>query len=161
MAKAIVRLDNVAFTKNPALIKSGKYYVSTTATAIQNGQIVAIGDLETGEREIHKLAAPTATTTYFGITCTPEVMYDEKKQVDEFENAAGAVARVGILKSGDIFSVTAEGFDTTPAAGKLVELAAATTLKVVATATSGSTQVGKVIAVDTVGAKTFYVVEVQ
>jgi hypothetical protein len=161
MAKAIFRADNCAFTKNPALLKSARYYVSTTQTAIQNGQIVAVGDLETGEREIHKATAPTATTTFFGIVCTPEVMYDEKKQMDEFENAAGAVARVGIFQKGDIFSVTAEGFDTVPTVGKLVELAAATTLKVVTTATAGSTQVGKVVAIDTVGAKTLYVVEVQ
>ncbi|MDF2951039.1 MAG: hypothetical protein K0S18_622 [Anaerocolumna sp.] len=161
MAKTIVRIDNCSFTKNPALIKSGRYYVSTTATAIENGRVVAIGDLETGEREIHKTAAPTATTTYFGLVCTPEVMYDEKKQMDEFENAAGAVSRVGILQKGDIFSATVEAFDTTPTVGKLVELAAATTLKVVTTATAGSTQVGKVIAIDTVGTKTLYVVEVQ
>jgi hypothetical protein len=161
MAKCIVRLDNVAFTKNPALIKSGKYYVSTTATAIQNGQMVAVGDLVTGEREIHKLAAPAATTTYYGLVCTPEVMYDEKKQLDEFENAADAVVRVGVLQKGDIFSATAEAFDTTPTVGKIVELAAATTMKVVTTLTVGSTQVGKVIAIDTVGTKTLYVVEVQ
>lgn len=161
MAKCIVRLDNVAFTKNPALIKSGKYYVSTTATAIQNGQMVTIGDLVSGEREIHKLATPAATSTYFGLVCTPEVMYDEKKQLDEFENAADTIVRVGILQKGDIFSATAEAFDATPTVGKLVELAAATTMKVVATATASSTQVGKIVAIDTVGTKTLYVVEVQ
>lgn len=161
MAKCIVRLDNVAFTKNPALIKSGKYFVSTTATAIQNGQVVAIGELVTGEREIHKVTAPVATSTYFGLVCTPEVMYDEKKQMDEFENEADSVIRVGIFQKGDIFSVTAEGFDTVPVVGKIVELAAATTMKVVTTLTASSTQVGKVIAVETAGTKTFYVVEVQ
>ncbi|MDF2588217.1 MAG: hypothetical protein K0S41_2058 [Anaerocolumna sp.] len=161
MAKCIVRLDNVAFTKNPALIKSAKYYVSTTATAIQNGMMVAIGDLVTGEREIHKVATPAVDTTYFGIVCTPEVMYDEKKHMDEFENAADAVLRVGVFQNGDIFSATVEAFDATPTVGKIVELAAANTMKVVATLTSGSTKVGKVVAVETVGAKTFYVVEVQ
>ena len=161
MANAIVRIDNCAFTKNRALIKSGKYYVSTTATAIQNGNMVAIGDLVTGEREIHKLAAPVATSTYYGLVCTPEVMYDEKKQMDEFTNAADAVARVGILQKGDSFSATVEAFDTTPTVGKIIELAAATTMKVVTTLTASSTQVGKVVAIETAGTKTFYVVEVQ
>lgn len=161
MAKCVIRLDNVAFTKNPALIKSAKYFVSTTATAIQNGQMVAIGALVVGEREVHTVTAPTATTTYFGLVCTPEVMYDEKKLIDEFENPANAVIRVGVFQKGDIFSATVEGFDTTPTVGKIVELAAATTMKVVTTLTASSTQVGKVIAIDVVGTKTFYVVEVQ
>jgi hypothetical protein len=161
MSKAIVILENVAATKNPALIKSVKYQVSSADTAIQNGQVVAIGALASGEREVHLATTPAATTTYFGLTCTPEVMYDEKKQMDEFENAAGAISRVVILQKGDVFAVTAEGFDTTPAVGKLVELAAATTLKVVASATSGSTQVGKIIEVETINGKTFYAVEVQ
>ena len=161
MAKAIVRLDNVAFTKNPALIKSAKYLVSTTATAIQNGQMVAIGGLIAGEREVHAVTTPTATTTYFGMVCTPEVMYDETKKMDEFENLADAVIRVGCFQKGDIFSVTVEGFDTAPVVGKIVELTAATTMKVVTALTASSTKVGLVIAVETVGSKTFYVVEVQ
>lgn len=161
MANAIIILENCAATKNPALLKSVKYQVSATDTAIQNGQVVAIGALGTNEREVHLAATPAATTTYYGITCTPEVMYDEKKQMDEFENAAGAVTRVFIPQKGDVFAITAEGFDATPTVGKLVELDAATTLKVVATATASSTQVGKVIEVETVGGKTFYAVEVM
>lgn len=161
MAKCIIRLDNVAFTNNTALIKSAKYFVSTTETAIQNGMMVAVGELVAGEREVHKVTTPVATSTYYGMVCTPEVMYDEKKQMDEFENAAGAVIRVGMFQKGDIFSATVEAFDTTPVVGKIIELAAATTMKVVTALTASSTQVGKVIAIDTVGSKTFYVVEVQ
>lgn len=161
MAKAIIILENVAATKNPALLKSVKYQVSSADTAIQNGQVVAIGALASGEREVHLAATPAATTTYYGITCTPELMYDEKKQLDEFENAAGAVARVFIPQKGDVFSITAEGFDATPTVGKIVELAADTTLKVVASGTSGSTVVGKVIEIENVNGKVFYAVEVQ
>jgi len=81
--------------------------------------------------------------------------------LDTFENAAGRVIRVGILQKGDIYSVTVDGFDKTPAVGDLVELQADTKAKVVSTATSGSTQIGKIIEVETVGRFTFYVVEVQ
>ena len=45
--------------------------------------------------------------------------------------------------------------------GQFVELQAGTKGKVVASATSGSTQVGKVIAIEVSGRDTYYVVEVQ
>lgn len=163
MSKAIVRLDNVAATKNPALIKSVKYMGSgSTATAIENGNFVAIGGLVSGEREIHTATTPAVSTTYFGLIATPEVEYAEDGYhgLDTFENKADAVARAIVLQKGDIFSATAEAFSATPTVDKLVELQAGTKGKVVATATSGSTQVGKVIAVETSGRFTFYVVEV-
>ena len=66
-----------------------------------------------------------------------------------------------MLQSGDVFSVTADGLTaTTPAVGNLVELQADTTLNIVATATSGSTQVGKIIAKEVVGNYTFYAIQV-
>jgi len=163
MAKTVIRLDNVAFTKNPALIKSAKYYDNGEVAAIENGMFVEIGGLLDGEREVHRAVTPSANSTYFGIVCTPELEYDEVgyHDLDTFENAAGRVIRVGILQKGDIYSVTVDGFDKTPAVGDLVELQADTKAKVVSTATSGSTQIGKIIEVETVGRFTFYVVEVQ
>lgn len=156
MANAIIRLDNVAATKDGTLLKSVKL-----SSELQNGSVVAIGGLATGEREIHSATTPTVSTTYYGILCTPELMYDEKKQMDEFINVVDKPARAFIPTKGDIFSATVEAFDATPTVGKLIELAAANTLKVVTTATSGSTQVGKVIGIDVYGTKTFYAVEVQ
>lgn len=164
MGKAIVRLDNVAATKNPSLIKSAKYMGSgSTATAIENGNFVAIGGLMTGEREVHKATTPAVDSTYFGLVCTPEVEYDEVgyHDLDTFSNPADTVIRTIILQKGDIFSATAEAFDTTPVVDNIVELQAGTKGKVVAALTSGSTQVGKVIEVETVGRFTYYVVEVQ
>lgn len=164
MGKAIVRLDNVAATKNPALIKSAKYMgAGSTATAIENGMFVAIGGLMDGEREVHVVTTPAANSTYFGIVTTPEVEYSEVGYhgLDTFENKAGDVIRVMVLQKGDIYSATAEAFDKAPVVGKFVELQANTKAKVVDSATSGSTQVGKVIAVDVVGRFTYYVVEVQ
>lgn len=163
MAKTIFRADNCAFTKNPALIKSVKYLPADVATAIENGQFVAIGGLVTGEREVHKATAPTATSTYFGIVCTPELEYAENGYhgLDTYENEADQVLRVGILTKGDIYSATLGGFDKAPVVGNLVELQADTKAKVVTTATADSTQVGKVIEIETVGRFTFYVVEVQ
>lgn len=164
MGKAIVRLDNVAATKNPALIKSAKYMAEgSTPTAIENGMFVAIEGLIDGEREVHKTVTPSVDSTYFGIVSTPEVEYEETghHDLDTFENEAGDVIRVTVLQKGDIYSVTAEGFDTTPEVGKFVELQADTKAKVVDSVTEGSTQIGKVIAKDIVGRFTYYVVEVQ
>ena len=70
MAKAIIILENVAATKIQPSLKSVKYQVSSADTEIQNGQVVAIGALASGEREVHLAATPAATTTYYGITCT-------------------------------------------------------------------------------------------
>lgn len=164
MAKAIFRADNCAFTKNASLLKSAKYMGSgSTATAIENANLVAIGGLMTGQREVHTATTPAVSTTYYGIVCTPEVEYNEigYHGLDTFANDADAVIRVGILQTGDIFSATAEAFDTTPTVGKIVELQAGTKAKVVTTNTSGSTKVGEVIAIDVVGRFTYYVVEVK
>lgn len=164
MGKAIVRLDNVAATKNPALIKSAKYMGDgTTATAIENGMFVAIGGLMEDEREIHVATTPAVDSTYFGIVTTPEVDYNEigYNDLDTFENPADEPIRVTILQKGDIYSVTAEGFNATPVKDQLVELQAGVKAKVVDEATSGSTQIGKIIDIDTVGRFTFYAVEVQ
>lgn len=156
MANAIIRLDNVQATHEGSLLKSVKL-----TEALQNGSVVEIGGLETGEREIHATAKPKVTTSYYGILCTPELMYDEKKQMDEFTNGTDKPARAFIPQKGDIFSATVEAFSATPTVGQTVELAASYVLKVSATATSGSTQVGKIIEVDVVGSKTFYVIEVM
>ncbi len=154
--KAIIRLDNVSATHDGSLLKSVKL-----TDELQNGSVVEIGGLVTGEREIHSTAKPKVDSTYFGILCTPELMYDEKKQMDEFVNVVDKPARAFIPTKGDIFSATAEAFSATPKVGDAVELAAANTMKVAATATSGSTQIGKIVEIDVVGSKTFYVVEVQ
>lgn len=156
MANAIIRLDNVSATHDGSLLKS----VKLTAP-LQNGSVVEIGGLVAGEREIHSTTTPKATSTYFGILCTPELMYDEKKQMDEFVNVVDKPARAFIPTKGDIFSATVEVFSATPKVGDAVELATANTMKVAATATTDSTQIGKVIEIDVVGSKTFYVVEVQ
>ena len=156
MANAIIRLDNVSATHDGSLLKS----VKLTAP-LQNGSVVEIGGLVAGEREIHSTSTPKATSTYFGILCTPELMYDEKKQMDEFINGVDKPARAFIPTKGDIFSATKEAFNATPKVNDAVELAAANTMKVVSPATSGSTQIGKIIEIDVGGSKTFYVVEVQ
>lgn len=156
MSKAIIRLDNISATHDGALLKSVKL-----TKALQNGSVVAIKGLVAGEREIHETATPETSSTYFGILCTPELMYDEKKQMDEFENTIDKPARAFIPQRGDIFSATAEAFSAIPKVGQVVELGANEVMVVADTVTSGSTQIGSIIEIDVVGSKIFYVVEVM
>lgn len=154
--KAIIRLDNVQATHDGSLLKSVKL-----TEELQNGSVVEIGGLSNGEREIHTTVKPSASTKNFGILCTPELMYDEKKQMDEFVNDTLRPARAFTPVKWDIFSATVEAFNDTPKVGQAVEIADSNLMNVVDTATEGSTQIGKIIEIDIVGSKTFYVVEVM
>lgn len=133
MAK-FVRTDNCAFTKVPSLIKSAKYMGTdgATATAIENGELVAIRTLMDGEREIHVAVKPEETDTVIGLVCTPEVEYDEKgyHDLDTFTNEAGAVIRVGVLQKADIYSVGNDANTSDVEAGTV-------TAKHIATETAG------------------------
>ena len=168
MAYACVRTDNMSGTKNPTDLVSVKYQVSGTDTAIENGNVVLVGAKATGEREARLATAPAANSALADVAliASPELLRDERMHnLDEFINAAGELARGYRFKSSNYFSITAEAFEAaaTVAVGDVVELQAKTKFKVVAAATgltSGSTQVGNIYAIETVGAKTYYVVEV-
>jgi hypothetical protein len=155
MAYAIVRTDRMEGTVNPNALISCKYLPSATATAIENGNVVLVGGLVSGEREVFTATTPAANSSLskIALIATPEVVADErKKNLNEFRNEAGKIARGYMLRSGDIFSVTAEAVTpisgTAPAVDQVVELDASTKLKLTATLTSGSTQVGTVIAIE-------------
>lgn len=163
---AVVRTDKMFATDNRAGLVSVRYQPSDVKTAIENGNVVKLGALETDSREVYKGAAPAANTPINEVVlvATPEAMYDEHKHnLDDFINEAGKIARGYHLHSGDIFSVTKEALvgATAPAVGNLVELKAGTKLNVVTSATSGSTQIGKIIDKNVVGRYTYYVIEVK
>lgn len=152
MAYAIVRTDLMSGTKQPADLVSIKYQVSSVDTAIENGNVALVGALETGEREVYLASAPSVNSALEDVVlvATPELNYDERlKNLNQFRNEAGEIARGYRLRSGNVFSVTAEALTaTTPAVGDIVELQADTKLKVVSSLTSGSTKVGTVIAIE-------------
>lgn len=169
MAYAVVRTDKLTGTDDRARLVSVRYQpVDSTsnenvATEIENGNFVLLAGLEDGAREIYVGVEPTASSalTEVVLIASPEVMYDErKKNLDEFINVAGKAARGYRLHSNDIFSVTADALDGTPAKGKIVELQGDTKAKVVASATSGSTVIGTIIDVNVVGRYTYYAIEV-
>lgn len=162
---AVVRTDKMFATDNRAGLVSVRYQPSDTMTAIDNGNVVKIGALEEGSREVYKGVTPAADDAIKDIVliASPEVMYDERKRnLDEFQNAAGAIARGYHLHTNDIFSVTVEALTcaATPEVGDIVELDAGTKLKVVASATEGSTVVGSIIDINVVGRYSYYVIQV-
>jgi len=156
---AIIRTDLLAGTDVGAYLGMGRYLGSdgATPTAIDNGNVVKIGDLIEGERDLRVYTTPAANTVIdqIGIIATPERFYDGLTHgVKDYENAEGLNLRVYLLTgmtSSSCFTVTADGFEiatgATPEKGWVAELQAGTKLKLVATATSGSTVIGKVIGV--------------
>jgi hypothetical protein len=169
MAYGICRVDRMEGTVNPNALISLKYLPSDTPNAIENGNVVLVGGLVSGEREVYDCETPAANSSLadIALVATPELMADErKKNLGEFRNESGAICRGYRLRSGDIFSVTADALTvivgTAPAAGQLVELQAATKLKLVASASgSGTTVVGKVIAVEDNGNTEYIVIQVN
>lgn len=167
MAFCVVRTDKLMGTDVRSMLESVKYMGAdgATPTEIENGNVLKVGALLTGEREIKVGSAVAASDELDDIVlvASPEVLYDERvRDLDQFINKAGRIVRGYHLHSGDIFSVTKAGLAgvAAPAVGNVVELAAGTKLNVAASATSGSTQVGTIIAIDVVGRYTYYVIQV-
>lgn len=169
MNHGVFRSDLMTGTAVPAELRSLKYMgTGSTATAIDNGCVVKLDSLITGEREVWKAVTPAANDSLANIAIVAgvEVMYDSlKKNLDEYVNEAGKITRGYIPHSHDIFSVTADalniGESVEPAVGYVVELMAGVKLNVVESLTSGSTRVGTLIAIENVGRYTYYVIKVD
>lgn len=166
---AIIRTDLMMGTTVGTYLASLRYMGAdgNTATEIDNGNVVAVGNLMEGEREVRVATTPTAKTALkdVAVIAAPEVFYDERKrELEEFTNEAGKTVRGYFLHTGDMFSVTAEALNiasgATPAVGYAVELMAGTKLNVAQAATSGSTQVGVIHAIEKAGRYTYYVIRV-
>lgn len=166
---AVVRTDKMFGTDNRTGLWSFKYTTGSGSSkadaAIDNGNVVLLGALIDGEREIYDATTPAANSDLKKVVlvASPEVNYCPCKYgVENFENVAGKPARGYSLTTGCIFSVTKDALDgkATPAKGDVVELKAGTKLNVASSATSGSTQVGKIIEIETVGRFTYYVIQV-
>ena len=84
MAYAIVRTDNMLGTDVRAGLVSIKYMGAdgNTPTEIENGNVLKVGALVEGEREIFVGGAVAANdkVTDVVLIASPEVMYDERKK---------------------------------------------------------------------------------
>ena len=130
MAYGVVRTDAIKATKS-GNIKSGRFYVTDTPTAIENGNIVKLDSLISGNRELWKVVAPggvTAQNLY--LVATSEVIYDETLKssgaLDQFRNEAGENITLIPLEVGDTFAISddcitpIDDTDDVPAVGSAV-----------------------------------------
>ena len=168
----IFRSDAMLGTTVAPYTVSVRYAPSSTNTAIDNGCFVALGAYETGSREVRVGATPTANTALksLAVIGSPEVDKTVKyNTLGNFENKAGDVATGYKLHEGDSFSLTADAFDIavvsetaiTPTVGtSILEAQAGVKGILVNSATSGSTKIADLVAIETDGATTWYVFRV-
>ncbi len=160
---AVIRTDLMTGTDVAADLRSVRYMADgATPTNIDNGCLVLLDGLMEGERELYKGLTPAADSPKKNLVviATPEVMYDERlKGLTNFYNMAGGNCRGYVLHENDIFSVTIDALTGTPAVGSVVEAAASVKMNVVDAAT-GATKIGEIIAIESAGALTYYVIRI-
>lgn len=166
MAYGICVLEKMSGTDNAVDLVSARYAPSSTETAIDNGNVVLLGALESGSREVRVATTPArdSAKANIALVATPVVQYNERLVRDEsnFQNAAGDVIRGYLLeKPHQWFSITADALDgyASAAVGYVIELIAGTKLSAASTLTGGSTQIGVLRETYTKRGKTYYVVE--
>ena len=155
----VIRTDAMTATDVASALRSLRVYNDANEPIeVENGVVVELLGYEEGEREVMKAKLATAESKKEDcvIVATPEVMYDERKRdLGDFINEAGTICRGYVPHARDMYSITKEGFvgETVPAVGD--ELAVGENGKM--TAGEGW---GKVMAIETVGRYTYYVIKI-
>lgn len=160
MAYTVFRSDLLSGTDDgSALVSCRVYDADGNQIAVENGTLVELKELETGEREVFKAVLATASTpaNRLAVIGSEEMEYDErKKNLDEFINEAGAICRAYIPRSRNKYSVTKEAFSgTLPTVGAKIGASAGKHSVV----TSGNFAV--CIAIEQAGRYTYYVIDVD
>ncbi len=164
MAFGCVRTDNMSGTTLGKDLVSLRYFDKSGKEAeIENGCVVLIGEYLEGQREVRKATDVAKNSPLNKVALVASEEVDKAKSynaLSEFKNKAGADVRgyrVGC--PANCFSVTKECFVAGGhfAVGAIVELADGNKFAVVESATSGSTKVGVITAVEDM----WYVVEVD
>ena len=149
---AVVRTDNLGGTKNGEQLASVVFYSSDAPAAIDNGNIVVLG--EKLGREAYKATAPAAGAVKedLYVIAEEELFYDQTvaHYLTEWVNEAGKTIRAYSLDSKGGFSVTAEAFDGTPEVGKTVGFTADST-KIKVEDAKGDATFGTILDKETVG----------
>lgn len=162
MAKyTVIRTDNLSGTDQRADLLSVRVYnAEGQPIAVENGTIVKVEALETGEREIYKATLATAEDNIdsCALIAGVEVMYDEHKHnLDEFINAAGVPTRAYIFRNRNFFSVTAEGF----VGGKVPTEGGAVGIGADGKIDTSATGLGICKAIEVAGRYTYYVIQIS
>lgn len=168
MAHAVFRSDLMSGTDVAADLVSLRFYNGTTSSAttadVDNCVIALLGELETGEREIRKASAAADDSDLENcvVIATPEVMHDERlKNLDEFYNEAGTICRGYRLRQGNMFSVTADAFASSPTSLTVgTALGIGSNGKIATSVGNSKTTLGYLRAIETTSRYTYYVIEV-
>lgn len=172
MAHAVFRSDLMSGTDVAADLVSLRFYDGTGSSAkpkeCDNCTIALLGEYESTttktEREIRKASAAAAGSDLKNcvVVATPEVMYDERlKNLDEFYNEAGTIARGYRLRQGNMFSVTKEAFVNETAPTTIgAALGIGTGGKIATSVGNGNSTLGYLRAIETTSRYTYYVIEV-
>lgn len=165
MAYAMVRTDSLSGITDASLLTHGRYVNASGAYAeIENGSIVLVGALETGERESRQYKDITSSTgiNAVALIANPELMKHncEKKSLSDYVNAAGQCIRGYMFHKNDVFSVSAQAFDgTVPTKSQKVSVAAnAHKMKA---GTTGALTIGECIDIEIKKGVTWYVIKVE
>ena len=156
----VIRTDLMSGTDVGAdLVSLRVYDAEGNHIAVDNGTIVELQGYEDGQREVMHAVLATAESAMenCAIVATPEVMYDERKtNLDEWVNEAGSICRGYIPRSRNMYSVTKEAFvgETVPENKAEVGLGANGKLDTAATGW------GTVMAIETAGRYTYYVIKI-
>ena len=164
MAKGIFIAENMASTKVGSLLRSAQQ-----ATAIENGSIVKLGDLVTGEADLYNAEAIAAITDTAYFVDGVELIADEQltKGLDDYENPANKPFRVRKPMVGDRFSISESmitALADTVVVGNIAEIAAGNKLAEVAEATGATataTVVCKIVARWTFGTRAIPMVRLE
>ena len=161
MAYCVIRTDGMSGTKQPADLRSLRFYGADGNPAeVENGTIVKLQGLEDGQREVYKAIAATASDDLNDcvVVACVEVPYDERlKNLDQYINEAGKAVRGYILRSRNQFSITKEGFvgGTVPSAkGAKVGVGAGGKLD------ASGTSFGECSDIETAGRYTYYTITI-
>lgn len=133
---------------------------------IENGMLVAKGDLVTGETDIYTAAVPTTADEVY-LVANPAWSYDDNRATDQneenFINKAGVPFRVYQLKKDNKFKIYSTAItpitsgsgenatETAVAVGQYITIDGATNKPKAVAAKPSSGFVGKVIAVEEIG----------
>lgn len=161
MAKyCVVRTDLMSGTIQGADLVSLRFYDGgDNQIEVENGIIAKVEGYEDGEREYMKAVAATAGADLNECVLVDgvEVMYDERlHNLDEYVNEAGKIVRGYILRSRNMFSVTAEGFvnKNVPTVGAEVGIGEGGKID------ASGTGLGTCVAIETAGRYTYYTIKI-
>lgn len=109
--------------------RGGRLYSAIHTAPLQNGSIVFLGELVSGEREIRQAEVPTTEAIAKKkpmLVMAPEIVYDQstksRQALGNFVNPANKAFSVVPLSEFDEIEVSKEAFEGKPAVGKYVQL---------------------------------------